>query len=447
MKREAIRKLEAWKEKTGRQPLLLMGARQVGKTWLMREFGRQNYREVAYVSFDNSELMRRAFEQDLDVERLLAAIRLHTGCRVEPGKTLIILDEIQECPRAITSLKYFCEDAAQYHVAAAGSLLGLYTKPGGTGFPVGKVDILDVYPMSFTEFLDALEMEQMTGAIREHAWEQMNLFSVKLEELLRYYYYIGGMPGVVAEFVKTRDFASVRTKQNAILRGYSEDIGKHATASDARHIASIWEGIPHQLAQEEKEFRMKIPRRVYPLDWLKSAGLIHRVRCARTAQIPLSAYPENAFKIYFTDVGLLAAQSKLDRRVLLEKNKVFGQYKGALTEQYVLQQLLTAGESDSYYWKAERAQAEVDFLLQTWKGVVPLEVKAERNLRAKSLLSFCKRFSPPLALRCSMTPFATSRIAVDAQRSCTLLDVPLWAAGEIPSILETELERIAAEDA
>ena len=434
MKRELIAKLREWKESRRRKPLLLVGARQVGKTWLLQEFGRENYREVAYVSFDRSEPMRQSFEQDFDVQRILTNIGIYTGCSPKPGETLIILDEIQECPAAITSLKYFCENAREFHVVAAGSLLGLYAREGGTGFPVGKVDMLDMYPMSFTEFLTAMGYEQYVRAIRQHDWEGLRVMGAKLEEMLRYYYYVGGMPEVVADFAETRDFVAVRTHQTDILRGYQQDFGKHTTPSEAQHIAAVWKHIPDQLSQERKEFSFKRPRRVYPLEWLEAAGLVHRVPCVRSPQIPLSAFPGESYKVYTTDVGLLSAQCHLDRRVLLEKNAVFGQFKGALTEQYVLQQLLASGESELFYWKAERAQAEVEFLLQTAEGVVPVEVKAERNLQAKSLKSYCKRYGVSRALRCSMSPFSLSQTPATSQPSYSLLDLPLWAAGELPRI-------------
>ena len=252
MKRDALQKMIRWKENPRRMPLLLIGARQVGKTWLMREFGERNYEEVAYLSFDRSKDLRSVFEQGFDVARLLANIRLATGRRVMPEKTLIILDEIQECPAAITSLKYFCEDAPEYHVVAAGSLLGLYAQEGGTGFPVGKVDMLDLYPMNFTEFLEALGEGAFVEVIKRHDWELLRTFSPRLEELLRYYYYVGGMPKAVEDFSQNRDFIAARERQISILRGYRRDFGKHASASETRRITEVWDSIPNYLAQEKK---------------------------------------------------------------------------------------------------------------------------------------------------------------------------------------------------
>lgn len=436
MKRDALQKMIRWKENPQRMPLLLIGARQVGKTWLMREFGERNYEEVAYLSFDRSKDLRSVFEQGFDVARLLANIRLATGRRVMPQKTLIILDEIQECPAAITSLKYFCEDAPEYHVVAAGSLLGLYAQEGGTGFPVGKVDMLDLYPMSFTEFLEALGEGAFVEVIRRHDWELLRTFSPRLEELLRYYYYVGGMPKAVEDFSQNRDFIAARERQISILRGYRRDFGKHASASETRRITEVWDSIPNYLAQEKKDFKQKVDRRERPVQWLHDAGLVHGVSCVRAPQMPLGGFLGDSFKLYTTDVGLLSAQCRLPGRVLVEGNSVFGQYKGALTEQYVMQQLLAAGETDLFYWKAPKAQAEIDFLLQGEQGVVPVEVKAERNLKAKSLQSFCKRFGSSLALRCSMGLYGQSRVDRAPGNAYTLIDVPLWAAGEIPSIIE-----------
>lgn len=441
MKRDAWQKLIRWKENSQRMPLLLIGARQVGKTWLMREFGEKNYEEVAYVSFDRSKDLCAVFEQGFDVDRLLANIRLATGRRVMPEKTLIILDEIQECPPAITSLKYFCEDAREYHVMAAGSLLGLYAQKDGTGFPVGKVDMLDLYPMSFTEFLEALGESAFVETIKRHDWELLRAFGSRLEELLRYYYYVGGMPKAVEDFSENRDFIAARERQNSILRGYRHDFGKHATASETRRITEVWDSIPNYLAQEKKDFMRKVDRRERPIQWLHDAGLVHGVPCVRSPQLPLGGFLGDTFKLYTTDVGLLSAQCRLSGRVLVEGNSVFGQYKGALTEQYVMQQLLAAGETELFYWKAPKAQAEVDFLLQGGQGVVPVEVKAERNLKAKSLQSFCKRFGVPLALRCSMSLYGQSRVDDKSGGSYTLIDIPLWAAGEIPSIIEEVIQR------
>ena len=443
MYREKLKELEAWKGDRRRKPMLLLGARQVGKTWLMQEFGRKNYREVAYIRFDQDSDMRNSFMTDTQVERLLNDIRLSTGCRLEPGESLIILDEIQECPPVIASLKYFCEEAREQHIIAAGSLLGLSTA-GGTGFPVGKVNRLEMYPMSFTEFLLAMGMEMYVEAIRQHRWDSLNRMSSPLEDMLRVYYYVGGMPEAVALFAETKDYTAVRAYQSEVLSDYRNDFGKHATATESRRIAHVWDFIPLQLAQENNQFQPHsmegggIPLRQtrQPLQWLKDAGLVHMVPRVRVGEMPLGGYADHAFKVYSTDVGLLAAQCQLDRRVLLKKNEVFGQYKGALTEQYVLQQLLASGVPELYYWKAAQAQAEVDFLVTAGAHVLPVEVKAERNLRAKSLKSYHRRHGNHFAVRCSMTPFSTEKVEDEHGDGYTLLDVPLWAVEELPRVLE-----------
>ena len=443
MYREKMQELEAWKGNRRRKPMLLLGARQVGKTWLMQEFGRKNYKEVAYIRFDQDTDMRNSFMRDSQVDRLLNDIRLFTGCQLAPGESLIILDEIQECPPVIAALKFFCEEAREQHIVAAGSLLGLSTA-GGTGFPVGKVNQIDMHPMSFMEFLLAMGMDAYAEAIHRHRWDVLNRMSTQLEDMLRLYYYVGGMPEAVSLFAETKDYVAVRIYQTEVLRDYRNDFGKHATADESRRIARVWDYIPLQLAQENRQFLphnmqnggMALRQTRQPLQWLKDAGLIHTVPRVRTGQVPLGGYVDNAFKVYGTDVGLLSAQCRLDRRVLLKKNEVFGQYKGALTEQYVMQQLLASGVPELYYWKAAQAQAEVDFLVTAGAQVFPVEVKAERNLRAKSLKSYYKRHENHFAVRCSMAPFSSEKVQEGHGGGYTLLDVPLWAVGELPNVLE-----------
>ncbi len=446
MYREKIQELAAWKVSKRRKPMLLLGARQVGKTWLMKEFGRAHYDEIAYVRFDRPSAMRDSFEQDSQVDRLLDDIRAYTGRRLEPGKSLIILDEIQDCPPVIATLKFFCEEVPEQHIIAAGSLLGL-AMAGGTGFPVGKVDQLELFPMTFTEFLAAVGEEGLVRTLRAHKWTALNRLSDRLEHLLRIYYFVGGMPEAVSIYAETRDYTAVRRYQTAILRDYRNDFAKHVGSGEAsRRIASVWDIIPLQLAQENRQFQPKnaesggMPLRQtrMPLQWLSDAGLIHTVRRVRVAEAPLSGYADNAFKVYSTDVGLLAAQSGLERRTLLEKNTVFAQYKGALTEQYVMQQLLATGFPELYYWKAAQAQAEVDFIASVGGGIVPIEVKAERNLMAKSLKSYCKRYAPSVAVRCSMAPYAIHKPTDGDGMNCPLMDIPLWAVNELHRILDKE---------
>ncbi len=440
-----MKDLRKWKESRRRKPLLLLGARQVGKTWMMRNFGREEYKEVAYVRFDRESTICDTFLKSSDTRELLDGIRAYTGCRLVPGKSLIILDEIQDCPPVIASLKFFCEETPEQHIMAAGSLLGL-TAAGGTGFPVGKVDMMELYPMNFNEFLQAIGEVGYARALREHKWEVLNHLREALERLLRIYYYVGGMPEAVSIFAETRDYTTVRRYHKTLLSSYSSDFAKHTVEREARDIARVWEMIPAQLARENRQFMpskmptdgMPLGRTRMPLRWLHDAGLIHNVPRVRVPELPLSGYTDNAFKVFSTDVGLLAAQSGLSKTVLLEKNSVFAQYKGAFTEQYVMQELLCSGFSELFYWKAAQAQAEIDFMVAADGRVVPVEVKAEHNLQAKSLKSYCKRYVPEVAVRCSMVPYRKTRLSADATTGTTLLDVPLWGIGELHSILVQE---------
>lgn len=439
-----MKELEKWKQNPFRKPLLLLGARQVGKTWLMQEFARLHYKSVVYVRFDRDENMRRAFEQDYDIPRLLDALHVRSRVRIVPGETLIILDEIQECPSALTALKYFCEDAREQHIIAAGSLLGVATHTG-TGFPVGKVDRIYMYPMSFTEFLDATGNEVFVDLIRRRDWGMMRTFHSRLEELLRTYYYVGGMPAVVAAYVATRDVVMVRSLQLALLEDYRNDFRKHATVEETHLISLIWKSLPAQLSREDKRFvavdvepGARAAKLRGPIRWLEDAGLIQNVQRVVRPEIPLSAYTDAAFKMFFVDVGLLAARCELDADILLDGTGIFMQFKGALTEQYVQQQLRAECGIHPFYWSADKAQAEVDFLISQKHRIVPVEVKAERNLQAKSLRSYCKRFDCSLAVRVSMSFRETSEIKIAPGKfsseghTYTILDMPLYAICALP---------------
>lgn len=453
MKRWLIEDMRKWKRHPRRKPLLLIGARQIGKTWLMQEFGRQEFAKVVYISFDDDEEMRHTFEIDYNVPRLLEALQLRVGFPLTPEDTLIILDEIQECPSAITSLKYFCERAPEYAVIAAGSLLGI-AEHRGTGFPVGKVNRLRMYPMSFTEYLDATGDGQYVELLRNGDWRTINTFSQSLEQRLRSYFFVGGMPGAVAAFADSRDYAEVRSIQDDLLLDFRDDFRKHSSSDEAKRIAQIWDSIPGQLGREDKRFvyshveegvhanQLKGPQR-----WLEDAGLVSPVFRAALPQHPLEAYKDAAFKLYFLDVGLLAAKCRLQQRQLVDRTAVFTQYKGALTEQYVQQQLRAECGWNPYYWTAERAQAEVDFLLPTDDGVFAMEVKAERSLKARSLQSFYRRYRIPLAVRVSMSPYSVQKVSIPATKTTeagayTLLDIPLSAvcrvASECAAIYEQE---------
>lgn len=417
--------------------MLLLGARQVGKTWLMKEFGKQCFEHIAYVRFDSDKRAHGIFEGDFDIQRILTALQLLVGSPIEAGKTLLILDEIQECPAALTSLKYFCEEVPELHIIAAGSLLGVEIHEG-TGFPVGKVNQMLLYPMSFTEFLRGIGREKYADALQGRDWGVLNTFHETYAELLRQYYYIGGMPEVVDTYRQTQNFSMVREVQQELLDSYRRDFCKHVSPAVSTQIARIWQSLPAQLSRENKKFIFRdvhpdVRRRnaSEPMQWLLHSGLIHHNRRVKEPRLPLSAYEDGVFKAFVLDVGLLGAMCGLPASLLLEKNRVFGEYKGALTEQYVLQQLLSELRTEPYYWANESARSEVDFLLSGEHGIIPLEAKAEQNLRAKSLFLFCSRYAISQAVRTSMHPYERNTITLKNGQNCELLDLPLYALSQL----------------
>lgn len=441
MQRNALQQLAIWKDDPQRKPLLIYGARQVGKTWLMKEFGAKHYAKVAYISLDNNDRMKNVFQGDYDVKRLLTALQIDAGLTITPHDTLIIFDEIQEIPRALTSLKYFCEDAREYSVVAAGSLLGI-TSREGTGYPVGKVDTLNLFPMSFSEFLAATGNERFADLLATRDWPMITSFKSNYAELLRYYYYVGGMPEAVAAFVEYNDFKRVRRIQDRLLDDYRRDFSKHAPADIVTRIEMVWDSVPTQLARENKRFLYSSVRESgrarefqLALRWLMDTGLIYQTTRITKPAIPLDAYRDIAFKLFFLDVGLLAAKAKLDARTLLEGNQIFQEFKGALAEQYVQQQLRCEFDIEPYYWTAERGEAEVDFLFQSGMDIVPLEVKAEINLHAKSLKNYCQKFMPRIGVRSSMSDYFRQDIVLSADagknHTYTLLDLPLFAISQL----------------
>ena len=352
--------------------------------------------------------MRETFSRDYDIARLLSALQLETGFKITPEDTLIIFDEIQACPAALTSLKYFCEDAPEYAIAAAGSLLGI-AEHQWSGFPVGKVNRIYLYPMTFTEFLNAAGHDQFAELIAADDWDMLATFHAKLSDLLKYYYFIGGMPEAVASFIEFHDFQQVRQIQNQLLSDYSDDFEKHASKSTAAKIRMIWDSVPNQLAKENKKFmysEVKESLRSRDLEdamqWLLAAGMIYHVHNVSKPAFPLNAYRENAFKAFFLDIGLLAAKSNLNARTILEGNAVFQEFKGALAEQYVLQQIVAEFGSLPYYWSKKSPTQEVDFIIEQEENIIPLEVKAEKNLQAKSLKYYCRKYCPAKAVRLSM---------------------------------------------
>ena len=428
MKRYVMEQLVQWKNKQNRKPLILKGARQVGKTWLMKEFGRKYFKYTAYVNFDNNEKMASVFEMDYNIERILMAINIETGIKIVPEETLIIFDEVQENPKALASLKYFYENAPEYAVIAAGSLLGVAIHKG-VSFPVGKVDTLEVNPMSFREFLLAVEEEGLVKLIDILDVTLMTNFHDKYADWLKKYYYIGGMPEVVAAFIQNKDFTEVRYLQKKILEMYENDFSKHTTENDLPRIRMVWNSIPMQLAKENKKFffgKIKEGARAkdfeVAIEWLQDCGLIKKVYKVSKPAMPLKAYTEfSIFKLYLLDVGLLGALSDLDATSILEGNSIFVEFKGALTEQYVLQQLVANTQYTPYYFTETKSEGEIDFLIQKGGDIVPIEVKAEENLRAKSLRIFCEKYEPKLAIRTSMS---------DYRKQEWMVNMPLWTVSK-----------------
>ncbi len=395
MERFLMEKLAAWKDKPRRKPLILNGARQVGKTWLLREFGTAQFENVAYVNLDDNPRMRELFEQGYDVSRLISAIQFETGQVVSAGSTLVILDEIQACPKALTSLKYFCENAPEYAVAAAGSLLGI-TVHEGSGYPVGKVDTLDLHPLSFREFLVATGNHQLSDLVESGDAGLINSFSSAFIPLLRQYYYVGGMPEAVSAFLDRGLLEDAREVQLEIARGYERDISKHLSRTETEYALAAWRSIPSHLGRENKKFvfshiadgaRAKNYRS--GITWLTQAGITTLVRRISKPGIPLAPYADDtAFKLFLVDVGLLGAMAELDKETVVAGNRIFEEFKGALTEQYVCQQLVSDCGLTPYYWSAENSSGEIDFLAQHSNSVYAIEAKAEENLRARSLRAF-----------------------------------------------------------
>lgn len=411
MKRNAIKELYEWKENNGRKPLVILGARQVGKTWLMKEFGKEAYKKCAYVNFEDNDDLRGLFEHDFDIQRIIANLQWATDVTIDED-TLIILDEIQEAPRGITALKYFQEKAPQYHVIAAGSLLGIAMHKNDS-FPVGKVDFMHLYPLSFYEFLNAIGEKKMVDLLQAKDWTMLTMVRAKFEERLRQYYFVGGMPAAVLAFVNDGDLNKVRTIQKSIIEAYERDFSKHAPAIEVPRIRMVWHSIPSQLSKENRKFiygMIKEGARAkdfeLAIEWLKDAGLIYKINRCKKAQLPLAAYEDfSAFKMFLSDVGLMGAMSNIPVQSLLNGNMLFSDFKGALTEQFVLQQMKTNQSLSIYYWSADNSRGEIDFLVQQEEKVIPIEVKAEENLQAKSLRMFVERNPGLKGCRFSMSPY------------------------------------------
>jgi len=400
MYRTKIEELVRWKNNPRRKPLILRGARQVGKTWLLREFGHTYYKQTVYVNFENASELRSVFNQDFDVKRILQSFQIYARTIIDP-ETLIILDEIQEVPKGLTALKYFCENAPEYHIVAAGSLLGMGLH-SGISFPVGKVNFINLHPMSFDEFLLAIGEKPLYTSLLERDWSNITIFSDRLANYLKTYYFTGGMPEAVATFIDTGDYGQVRQVQQEIIRDYENDFSKHAPSNLISRLFMVWQSIPSQLSKENKKFVYGIIREgarakdfELAIQWLIECGLLISSHRVKEPRLPLVAYQElSTFKLFLLDVGLLSAMSGIDQHTLLRGNDIFTEFKGALTEQYVMQQLHATSLDYIGYWTNERSTAEVDFVIQRQGEVIPIEAKAEENLRAKSFKVFCEKYAP-----------------------------------------------------
>ncbi|RRD89260.1 ATP-binding protein [Conchiformibius steedae] len=429
MQRLIIRSLEQWKQKQNRKPLIIQGARQVGKTWIMKHFGQHHFQQVAYINFDNNARMNTLFSGDYDINRLLLGLKIESGVDIQSDNTLLIFDEIQEVPQALSALKYFYENAPQYPIMAAGSLLGI-SMHHQQSFPVGKVEFLTMYPMDFREFLLAMNQEALLSLLLNQDWSMIQVMKMRYIDLLRQYYFVGGMPEAVQTFIATQNMAEVRQVQRNLLLAYEQDFSKHiADKQTVQRVRQLWYALPEQLAKENKKFvfsqiKQNARSKDYEiaLQWLKDSGLIHMVPRIKKPNLPLNAYQDNAFKLFCLDVGLLVTQSHLDASVLLEGNRLFTEFKGALTEQYVLQQLLSLQDHPVFYWVNERGMAEVDFVIQRKQGIVPIEVKAEENLKSKSLKVYVEQFEPERAWRFSMA---------DYREQDWLINCPLYALSAV----------------
>lgn len=412
MKRNLMKSLKEWKNSPYRKPLILSGARQVGKTWLMKEFGRTEYTNTVYVNFDQDINAAGLFEGSINPDRIILGLRALSGMEIDPDNTLIIFDEVQEAPRALTSLKYFCEEAPQYSIIAAGSLLGVALH-AGTSFPVGKVDRMHLYPLNFQEFLYAMGEDAAAEILQTKDQRMITVLREKLSDLLRQYYYVGGMPEAVNYYKDNKEFAGVRQIQKNLLAYYQQDFSKHAEPRLTERLNLVWSSIPAQLAKENRKFiygqvRQGARAKDFELaiQWLSDCGLIHVIHRVTKPGYPLKAYEDlNAFKIYLLDVGLLGAMADLSSNTIVEGNRIFTEFKGALAEQYVLQELIAEDHLNPMYYSAENSRMEIDFIVQKGDEVIPIEVKAEENLRAKSLRSYCEKYKPKTAVRFSMSDY------------------------------------------
>lgn len=429
MKRLFESRLLKWKENPDRKPLVLNGARQVGKTYILQEFGHNNYEHVAYFNCEGNNTLRMIFEQDYDIERIIRNLSAEANVPIVAGKTLIIIDEIQEIPRGLSSLKYFCENAREQHVAVAGSMLGIALHKE-TNFPVGKVDMLHLHPMNFEEFLMAMGKDEYVEIIKQHDWQSMSILRDQITEMLRLYYFVGGMPEAVSKYINSKDIWAVRDIQQNILATYKEDISKHAPSREIPRINMVWDSLPSQLAKDNKKFIYSATKKgsrakefEMAIQWLVDCGVVHKVNKIAKPKLPLKFYEDfSSFKLFALDCGLLGAMSETPPAKLLVGNNGFVEFKGAFTENYVLQQLLTTERTQVYYYSNEQSTMEIDFVVQHDDKIVPIEVKAEENLRAKSLRQYTNDNPDLKGLRLSMS---------DYRDQDWMENMPLFVAGHI----------------
>lgn len=434
MERRVMEDLVRWKSSDHRKPLILRGARQVGKTWLMKAFGEKHFESTAYINFENNERMQNIFNGSMEIDRLIMALQIESGVQIDLHKTLVIFDEIQEVPKALTSLKYFNEKAPELAIVAAGSLLGVAMHPG-TSFPVGKVDFLELFPLDFIEFLKAIGDISLVQLLSQEDFELISSFSDKFTERLKSYFYVGGMPEAVAHYSKNGNLELVRIIQNNLLSAYEQDFSKHAPNETVPRLRMLWQSIPSQLARENRKFIYGLIRhgaraREYELAlmWLKDCGLIHKVERITKPSLPLSAYHDtSAFKLYVLDLGLLGAMSGLEATKILEGDQLFEEFKGALSEQFVLQQLVSMHGLTPYYWSSETSKGEIDFLFQHGSKIIPVEVKAAENLQAKSLKTFCAKYEIRDAVRISLS---------DYRRESWMFNLPHYAISTLLSVVD-----------
>lgn len=427
MNRLLIKEMVAWKKAKNRKPLIIQGARQVGKTWLMKEFGKQEFEQVVYLNFESSSRLNDLFTIDFNIERIITIIEIETNQKINPETTLLIFDEIQEVEKGLTALKYFQEKAPQYYIVAAGSLLGISLQKNNS-FPVGKVDFMKLYPLSFIEFLQNNGEQQLVEQLQNKNWDVISVFHEKLVDQLRLYYFIGGMPEVVSNYLENKNLDTVRTLQQKIIIGYENDFAKYAPNEIVPKIKLVWNSLISQLAKENRKFiygQLKKGARAkdfeMAINWLVDAGLVLKVNRIEKPTMPLNAYADfDAFKLFLVDIGLLNAIGNLDKKIILEKNAILTEYKGALTEQFVCQQLKI--KTEIYYWIAPNATAEIDFVLQYQNEIIPIEVKAEENLKSKSLKVFVDKFDNKNAIRTSMSKFRSED---------WLTNIPLYAIDTI----------------